>query len=376
MQNIFTSEDYVYSQLADLLRSQILRGDLEGKIPGVRELAQHYSVNFKTANKAVSLLVDEELLYRLKGKGTFVAETTPAREKHAIIGFVITDIINPYFAHLAQAIQEMAHEQNITVFVDTNHSSTDRLKQILTTYRRRNVQLVIVHGGVVRHASALEVLTDSGFPLVGIHTHLQTIDDVWPDVRSGAQLASEHLIAQCGVNIGLVSGSDDPVRETGRFEGFRDAIHSHGESVDFRYVVGTEPTYRGGHQAVLDMLDQDGLPRGLLFYNQIMAMGAVSALLSRGIRVPNDIAIASIDDSIYEAQMLVPTTTVALPFDKTAMHTLDLSRRRITTPEAAPMSIRVMPHLIVRQSSSVESVVGIPTSEQKTATLDTLFTSR
>ena len=222
----------------------------------------------------------------LKGKGTFVAETTPAREKHAIIGFVITDIINPYFAHLAQAIQEMAHEQNITVFVDTNHSSTDRLKQILNTYRRRNVQLVIVHGGVVRHASALDALSDSGFPLVGIHTHLQTIDDVWPDVRSGAQLATEHLIAQCGVNIGLVSGSDDPVRETGRFEGFRDAIHSHGESVDFRYVVGTEPTYRGGHQAVLDMLDQDGLPKGLLFYNQIMAMGGVSALLSRGIQVP------------------------------------------------------------------------------------------
>ncbi len=351
MQNIFTSEDYVYNQLADLLRSQILRGDLEGKIPGIRELAQQYSVNFKTANKAVSLLVDEKLLYRLKGRGTFVAETTASREKHAIIGFVITDIINPYFAHLAQAIQEMAHEQNISVFVDTNHSSTDRLKQILNTYRRRNVQLVIVHGGVVRHASALDALMDSSFPIVGIHTHLQTIDDVWPDVRSGAQLATEHLITGCGINIGLVSGSDDPVRETGRFEGFRDAIHSTGNTVDFRFVVETEPTYRGGHQAVLDMLDQNGLPKALLFYNQIMAMGGVSALLSRGIQVPGDVAIASIDDSINEAQMLVPTTTVALPFDKTASHTLDLARRRMTNPAAAPMSIRVMPRLIVRESS-------------------------
>lgn len=233
MRNSFTSEDYVYIQLADLLRSQIVYGDLSGKISGVRELAQQYSVNFKTANKAVSRLVSEGILYRLQGKGTFVADTVAAKEKFALVGFVITDIINPYFAHLAQAVQRIADEQNITVFVDTNQSSDDRLKQILASYRKRRVQLVIVHGGVVRKKSALDILTDSGFPLIGIHRHIKTIDDVWPDVRSGAQAATEHLIAQYGDSIGLVSGSDDPVRQTGRYEGYRDAILSQGGTIDF-----------------------------------------------------------------------------------------------------------------------------------------------
>lgn len=99
------------------------------------------------------------------------------------------------------------------------------------------------------------------------------------------------------------------------------------------------------------MIERGDVPKALLFYNQIMAMGGVSALIGRGYEVPGDVAVVSIDDSIDTAQMLVPTTTVALPFDETARHALYLCRRRMTNLEAAPLSIRVAPRLIVRESS-------------------------
>ena len=359
MDNGFSSDDYVYSQLADLLRVQIAHGDLEGKIPGIRELAQQYSVNFKTANKAVSMLVEEGLLHRLQGRGTFVTEKTSQGDQVVgSIGFVITDITNPYFAQLAQSVQKVAYEQKISVFVNTDHSSTDRLEQILDTYQQRKIQLVIVHGGVVRHRSALDALVTCGIPLVGIHTHLAAIDDVWPDVRAGAQLVTEHLIERYGPNVGLVSGSDDPVRETGRFRGFRDAILRSRNTVDFRYVVETEPTFRGGYQAIVALLQQDGLPKALLFYNQIMAMGGVSALIAHGVQVPRDLAVASIDDGINAEQMLVPTTTVALPFEETARHALYLAQRRLQNPTAPVIDIRVMPRLVVHETSSIELPKG------------------
>lgn len=353
MQNSFSSEEHVYTQLADLLRSQIRHGDLSGKIPGVRDLAQQYSVNAKTANKAVSLLVQEGLLYRLQGRGTFVVDNAGAHDHTALVGFVITDITNPYFAQLAQAIQTQAYEEQISVFVSTNHSSTERLNRILETYRRRNVQLIIVHGGVVRHQSALQALVDAGLPLIGVHTHLTTIDDVWPDVRAGAQMAAEHLIEQCGPQIGLISGSDDPVQETGRFRGFRDALMRHGGTVDFRYIVETAPTYRGGYQAITALIARGALPKALLFYNQIMAMGGVSSLIAHGVEIPADMAVASIDDGIDASQMLLPTTTVALPIQETARHVLQLARERINGSEAPPVDIRVMPRLIVRETTMV-----------------------
>lgn len=359
MSNRYNSDDYVYSQLADLLRAQIAHGNLDGKIPGIRELAQQYSVNFKTANKAVSVLVDEGLLHRLQGRGTFVTEQTSAGvHAESSLGFVITDITNPYFAQLAQSVQKVAYEHKISIFVNTNHSSTDRLKQILETYQQQKIQLVIVHGGVVRHSSARDALFSCGMPLVGIHTHLTSIDDVWPDVRAGAQLVTEHLIEKYGTNVGLVSGSGDPVRETGRFRGFRDALLRYGSTVDLNYVVETEPTFRGGYQAVVALLQQNGLPKALLFYNQIMAMGGVSALIAHGVQVPQDIAVASIDDGINAEQMLVPTTTVALPFEETARHALYLAQRRLSNPVAPVIDIRVMPRLVVHETPSIE----IPTS--------------
>jgi DNA-binding GntR family transcriptional regulator len=77
MNDLFDADDYIYIQLANLLRSQIENGYLQGKIPGIRHLAQQYSVNFKTANKAVSLLVQEGHLYRLRGKGVARALMSP-----------------------------------------------------------------------------------------------------------------------------------------------------------------------------------------------------------------------------------------------------------------------------------------------------------
>ena len=80
-------------------------------------------------------------------------------------------------------------------------------------------------------------------------------------------------------------------------------------------------------------------------------MGGISAMISRGYEAPGDVAVASIDDSIDTAQMLVPITSVAMRVDETARHALYLCRRRMTNLEAEPLSIRVAPRLILRESS-------------------------
>lgn len=365
MSDQFSSDDHIYIQLATLLRSQIEHGHLQGKIPGVRDLAQQYSVNVKTANKAVSLLVSEGHLFRLRGKGTFVAEGDADQDAHVRVGFIVTDIVNPYFAHLAQALQDIASEHNITVVVNTTHGSLDMLQHILDTHQKRQTRLLIVQGGVVRNNQHFDLISSYGIPIVGMHTRKADVDDVWPDMRAGAQLATDHLIELRGERVGYISGSDEPVLQTGRFQGYRDAIVSKGYKVDTNLIVETDPTYRGGHTAVLNMLDGGHIPSAILFYNQFMAMGGVSALLSRGLDVPQDVAICSIDDSIDVSQMLIPTTTIDFSATEAAQQALQLCRRRLTTPGATPLHTRIAPSLIVRESSTVEIVAegSLPKSD-------------
>ena len=64
-----------YPKVLNSLRLKIRRGHYGSMLPGVQQLARDFDVNFMTVNKAVNMLVDENLLYRIPNKGTFVRRT-------------------------------------------------------------------------------------------------------------------------------------------------------------------------------------------------------------------------------------------------------------------------------------------------------------
>jgi len=346
------TDQHVYVQVANILRNQILFRELSGQIPSIRTLSQLYSINFKTANRAVTLLVEEGLCYRIIGKGTFVVDTDSGIKEFSLIGLILSDIINPNFARLAQAIQEQAHHKNMAILVNTSSRKIKRLREILAMYKQRNVNAMIVQGGTVRDKESLKLVMNAGIPVIGDHTHLDEIDDVWLDVRAGAQMAVNHLIEQFGGPVAFVSGSDEALTETGRFKGYRDALFSKSMKLDFRYIKSTTPNYRGGFQAVYQLLQEEkSVPRSIFLYNLVMAMGANSALTTHGCRIPHDVAVAGCDDSIDVEDMIVPTTTVAFSYDEEASQILMLVEKKLKNIKSKPISIRISPKLIIRSSS-------------------------
>ncbi len=63
----------LYEQLADLLRADIKRGRIKGRVPSILSLAQEHGVSHKTAAKALTTLRDEGLIVSAAGKGYYVA---------------------------------------------------------------------------------------------------------------------------------------------------------------------------------------------------------------------------------------------------------------------------------------------------------------
>lgn len=64
----------LYEQLADLLRNQVTSGELTGRVPSVRSLAQEHGVSTRTAERALHVLQAEGVLVVLVGKGFYIAE--------------------------------------------------------------------------------------------------------------------------------------------------------------------------------------------------------------------------------------------------------------------------------------------------------------
>ena len=77
----FNDATSIYLQIAAMLEDDILRGVLleQERVPSTNELARAYSINPSTAAKGINLLVEEEILYKKRGIGMFVAEG--ARQK-------------------------------------------------------------------------------------------------------------------------------------------------------------------------------------------------------------------------------------------------------------------------------------------------------
>ncbi len=347
MENGLNRNELIYVQLADLIRNEIIHGEIE-KVPGIRELATRFSVNFKTANKAVSQLINEGYLYRVRGKGTFVIKKVLAIKEDIRIGFLLPNILNPYFSYLAHITETLGYEQNITVLVATGGSNARKTDTVMQEFVNQKVDTIILHGGVLKSGAKFEQISRYNIPVIGMHTELNTIDNVRPDVRKAAFLVTEYLISKYGPNVGYVSGSQDPITTTGRYRGYADAIVSKNLPIDDSLVLKAEPTYRGGYVAVNQFLGKANLPRSLVFYNEIMAMGAINALQEKGMAIPGTIAVASIDDAIPADHMSLPIPTVSLGSQEMAQVAIELCRRRLNIPNALPVSRKIEPTLIIR----------------------------
>lgn len=97
MTRIFDGTTPIYLQIAEELRTQILDGTLsEGqRLTSTTEYATRYRINPATANKAVSLLVDEGLVVKQRGIGMFVADGALERLQAARRGEYAAQVLGP-----------------------------------------------------------------------------------------------------------------------------------------------------------------------------------------------------------------------------------------------------------------------------------------
>ena len=351
MAGVLKQDQHVYLQVANILRNQIYYGQVSGKLPTIRQLAEQYDINLKTANRAVGILVDEGLVKRIRGKGTFTLDQGDGDSTLSTVGLVLSDVLNPNFARLAEAIQQRAYRKRVSVLVSSNGRDPKRFEAILRMFREQGIQALVVQGGAVRTQECQDLLESLEVPIIGDHTHREDIDDVWLDVRAAAQMATQHLIDRFGGHVAFVSGSDEDATKTGRFKGYRDAMLSSGLDIDMRYVRRADPTYTGGWKGLSEILSDGLRPRSAFLYNLVMAIGANTAIRDAGLSIPGDIGVAGCDDSVSEDEMIVPTTTVAFSYDEEARQILRLVQRRLSRPDIEPMSIRIPPKLLVREST-------------------------
>jgi LacI family transcriptional regulator len=170
------------------------------------------------------------------------------------------------------------------------------------------------------------------------------------DFSTGMLEAIDHLIALGHKKFGVISG---PLH-IGSAATTRDAILESLARRGLRAEHVVECNYRvdGGMSAVRALLDHSALPTALLCGNDLIAIGAISALQEANIRVPEDISVVGVDDIVFARLASPPLTTIRVPREDLGRLGFEVleGMRRSSKNVAARRQVET--HLVVRKSTA------------------------
>jgi LacI family transcriptional regulator len=227
-----------------------------------------------------------------------------------MLGLVVPDSSNPFFAEYALEIERVAAERGLALLMANSASDLELEARLIVDLGSRQVDGLIVAGGAGpprprapgdRRLATPTVYIDSAVASAGHHT-------VGSDNAEGARQAVDHLLATHGHRtVTLLMGTGVSTSIDGREAGWQQALRSarRPDGPIVRMSFSREGGYLGG----LRMLESAKPPRAVFASSDLQAIGLLRAAHELGIRVPDELAIVAFDGT-HESEYSIPPLTV------------------------------------------------------------------
>lgn len=328
---------------------------------GIREVAERAGVSISTVSNVLNKpgrvsaptaqrvndvmneigFVRNELARQLRTGGT------------NMVGTVVLNVANPFFAALLHAIEASAEEAGCVAVFGSSDQLRQREERYLEVFEEQRVKGIMIAplNGVT---PTMRRLRDRGMPMVvfDASSDVDAFCSVALDGRIGGYLAARHLISTGRTHIAFLGG---PLRQVeDRWTG---ALRACAETSGVRlsHIDTVDQTIAEGRAAgeALQRMPAGERPDAVFAANDLLALGLMQSLIVSGsISIPRDIAIIGYDDIDYAQSASLPLSTVRQPVDELAATALSLLLAEIEDgPEHVHRSVALEPELIVRDST-------------------------
>ncbi len=350
-----------YVLLKEFIKSCIENGKLTPgkKIYSENELAARFGISRHTVRQAVGEMVNEGLLYRAQGSGTFVSiGRVVKKEKSRIIGVITTYLDDYIFPGIIKGIDNTFSRHGYSMILSHTDNKVEREAQCLSSMLQKNVDGFIIEPTKSALPNPNQKLyadmIKKGIPFVQINGYYpgQEYSFVVEDDEAGGHMAACHLFQLGHSKIGGIFKVDD-IQGHNRYKGVVRAHRDRGffvaESSVVWYTTEDMDTLfdEYGGNTLLKRLDGC---TAVVCYNDQVAIKLLEVFKRAGKKVPEDISIISFDDSELAAVPDVKLTSVAHPGsrlgEKAANVLLDLLKYK-----APVIRETIMPELVVRDSA-------------------------
>lgn len=271
-----------------------------------RVINQKGYVHKKTAEKV------RNAIEQLKFEPNTVARGL-ASKKTGTIAMILPDIINPFFAELARAVEDTATLLQYTVIFCNSDDLSPKKRRYIEILSKRFVEGIIFASNTLE-IEEIEYVKKNNIPLVVLdRTPGQNIcRGIRAKNLEGAKMATRHLLSIGCRKIAHIAGPQRLIPARERLKGYLQEV----ESTDWftpSLIVESHYTIMDGYHAAKKMLEKHPDVDGIFAGNDLIAVGALKSLQRMGYRVPDQVALCGFD-GIDLTQITEPEiTTIAQP---------------------------------------------------------------
>jgi len=278
-----------------------------------------------------------------------------ARSSTSLVGVIVHDVSDPYFSEITRGIQNVAGGSGrLVTFCNSYREPAREMEYVRLLHAQRVEALIMAGSGLDDRAYSqamadqLEAFTASGGRVAFIGRHNIPGDAVVPDNVGGAR-ALGRLLAELGHRrIGVIGGPPLVTTSRDRLDGFRSGLRDYGITLAPEQIAGGDFSRDGGARAAIELTERDPELTVIFALNDLMAVGALTALRERGIGVPDQIAVAGFDDIPLAADVTPALTTVRVPMIEMGARAMTLALQ----PSDSELRIEHLPTEVIIRASS------------------------
>lgn len=272
--------------------------------------------------------------------------------KSKIIGLVVNDLTNSFFAELAVGVDRVMQSAGYVQFLANTAESIDRQREVIASMREHGIAGLIVSPARGTEASDLKPLAKSGLPVVQMVRDVpgSGVSSIVSDNRGGVAKAVEHLVSLGHRAIAFMGGYADIAVFSERLAGYRTGLEQAGIAFDEALVFTSAPSRAGGVEALEQMLRQGMKPTAAVCFNDAVAFGVCDGLRATHLEPGRDFGVVGFDD-VIEAKTAVPAlTTVAVDPQGLGERAAQLLLKQINSERVEAEAQRLSVRLAVRAS--------------------------
>lgn len=275
--------------------------------------------------------------------------------RSGIIGVVVPDIMNPFFAEILIGIEEELGPSRHTFLLCNHRDEIAAQRNFIETLLQFGADGVILSPAIGTTAEDIRSIESAGMPVVLVARWVRgaRVPVYRGDDKKGAYMVTKHLIDLGHRRIAFIGGRRDTSTGHDRREGFLAAMEQAGIAAVPELQTGAERTRKAGYETVRAMFGANrDAATAIVCFNDLLAIGAMSGLRSLGLEPGRDVAVTGYDD-IAEAEISAPTLTSVWNGQQEAGRLAARAMLRILAGETELEEDRLItPVLHVRESSS------------------------